>query len=34
MAERYSPDGAVKFDEIEWAALIRLLDREDPSYRD
>jgi ribulose-5-phosphate 4-epimerase/fuculose-1-phosphate aldolase len=34
MAERYSPDGAIKFDEIEWAALIRLLDREDRSYRD
>jgi ribulose-5-phosphate 4-epimerase/fuculose-1-phosphate aldolase len=34
MADRYSPDGQVKFDEIEWAALIRLLDREDPSYRD
>jgi ribulose-5-phosphate 4-epimerase/fuculose-1-phosphate aldolase len=34
MAERYKPDGAVKFDEIEWAALIRQLDREDPSYRD
>ena len=34
MADRYSPEGQVKFDEIEWAALIRLLDREDPSYRD
>ena len=33
MADRYSPDGDVKFDEIEWAALIRQLDRDDPSYR-
>ena len=33
MADRYSPDGKIKFHDIEWKALIRLLDREDPSYK-
>ena len=34
MAERYSPDGAVPFGELEWPAMLRQLDRVDPSYRD
>jgi ribulose-5-phosphate 4-epimerase/fuculose-1-phosphate aldolase len=34
MAERYSPHGKMSFGELEWPALLRLLDREDPSFRD
>jgi ribulose-5-phosphate 4-epimerase/fuculose-1-phosphate aldolase len=34
VAHRYSPDGPAQFAALEWAALTRLLDREDPSYRD
>jgi ribulose-5-phosphate 4-epimerase/fuculose-1-phosphate aldolase len=34
MAERYRPNGGVNFAKIEWAALLRQLDREDPSYQD
>jgi ribulose-5-phosphate 4-epimerase/fuculose-1-phosphate aldolase len=33
IAERYSPDGPAQFAELEWKALLRQLDREDPSYR-
>jgi ribulose-5-phosphate 4-epimerase/fuculose-1-phosphate aldolase len=34
MAQRYAPDGAVNFAPMEWPALLRQLDREDPSFRD
>jgi ribulose-5-phosphate 4-epimerase/fuculose-1-phosphate aldolase len=33
MAKRYGPDGKVNFAPYEWPALLRQLDREDPSYR-
>jgi ribulose-5-phosphate 4-epimerase/fuculose-1-phosphate aldolase len=33
MSKRYGPDGAVDFAPMEWPALLRLLDREDPSYK-
>jgi ribulose-5-phosphate 4-epimerase/fuculose-1-phosphate aldolase len=33
MAHRYSPDGPMPFGELEWPAMLRQLDREDPSYR-
>jgi ribulose-5-phosphate 4-epimerase/fuculose-1-phosphate aldolase len=33
MAHRYSPDGPMPFGKLEWAAMLRLLDRKDPSYR-
>jgi len=33
MSRRYGPDGAVDFAPMEWPALLRLLDREDPSYK-
>jgi ribulose-5-phosphate 4-epimerase/fuculose-1-phosphate aldolase len=33
MAQRYSPDGAMPFGELEWPAMLRKLEREDPSYR-
>ena len=34
MAQRYSPDGGLSFDQMEWPALLRQLDREDASFRD
>jgi ribulose-5-phosphate 4-epimerase/fuculose-1-phosphate aldolase len=34
MAQRYSPHGQMSFGELEWPAMLRLLDHEDPSYRD
>ncbi|MDD2545489.1 MAG: class II aldolase/adducin family protein [Burkholderiaceae bacterium] len=35
MAHRYAPQGAnVNFSGIEWRALLRQMDREDPSFRD
>jgi hypothetical protein len=34
MAQRYSPDGGLSFDQLEWPALLRQLDREDASFRD
>ena len=33
MAHRYSPDGPMQFSQMEWPALLRQLDREDPSFR-
>lgn len=33
MAQRYSPDGSINFAPMEWPALLRQLDREDPSYK-
>ena len=33
MAHRYSPDGPMQFSRMEWPALVRQLDREDPSFR-
>jgi ribulose-5-phosphate 4-epimerase/fuculose-1-phosphate aldolase len=33
MAQRYAPDGAINFAPMEWPALRRQLDREDPSYK-
>lgn len=33
MAQRYQPDGGVNFAPMEWPALLRQLDREDPAYR-
>lgn len=33
MAERYAPDGSINFAPMEWPALLRQLDREDPSYK-
>jgi ribulose-5-phosphate 4-epimerase/fuculose-1-phosphate aldolase len=33
MARRYAPDGAVNFAPMEWPALLRQLDRIDPSYK-
>ena len=33
MAERYKPDGGINFAPMEWPALLRQLDRDDPSYR-
>jgi ribulose-5-phosphate 4-epimerase/fuculose-1-phosphate aldolase len=33
MASRYRPDGGVNFAELEWPALLRQLDRDDPSYK-
>ena len=33
MARRYAPDGSINFAPMEWPALLRQLDREDPSYK-
>jgi len=33
MSRRYGPDGKIDFAPMEWPALLRGLDREDPSYR-
>ena len=33
MARRYGPDGKINFAPMEWPALLRQLDREDPSYK-
>jgi ribulose-5-phosphate 4-epimerase/fuculose-1-phosphate aldolase len=33
MAKRYGPEGKVNFAPMEWPALLRQLDREDPSYK-
>ena len=33
MAQRYAPDGSINFAPMEWPALLRQLDREDPSFR-
>jgi ribulose-5-phosphate 4-epimerase/fuculose-1-phosphate aldolase len=33
MAQRYAPDGSINFAPMEWPALLRQLDREDPSYK-
>ena len=33
MAKRYGPGGKINFDPMEWPALLRQLDREDPSYK-
>jgi hypothetical protein len=30
----YEPGGGKPFGELEWPALLRMLDRRDPSYRD
>jgi len=32
-AQRYGPDGKVNFSTMEWPALLRQLDRDDPSYK-
>jgi hypothetical protein len=34
MAHRYHPDGAMPFGKLEWTAMIRMMDRKDPSFRD
>ena len=33
MAQRYAPDGAINFAPMEWPALLRQLDRADPTYK-
>jgi ribulose-5-phosphate 4-epimerase/fuculose-1-phosphate aldolase len=33
MAQRYAPDSSINFAPMEWPALLRQLDREDPSYK-
>lgn len=33
MSRRYGPDGKINFAPMEWPALLRQLDREDPSYK-
>jgi ribulose-5-phosphate 4-epimerase/fuculose-1-phosphate aldolase len=34
LAHRYHPDGAMPFGKLEWTAMMRMMDRKDPSFRD